>query len=303
MKRPLLAMWLAAAVQAGAWAAPAQVLQVEDAERFAALLADGRLPDADTLQRAYLTPGSAGVALFTPGRIESAQHLAQTLHAQPQAYRKAIALCLPAARDIAQPAGALMVEVARRLGQPAEGAPAFALFGAMNSGGTAKAQGLGLGLEVLCQSVDTPQDARALLLDFVAHEITHVHQQRHAPDDVRFTLLYATLMEGFADYMMEQARGAPSGPSADRERYGLAHEAELWRAFQADVARGAGFGDWLYKARPARAGQPADMGYWLGKRLCEAFVARAPDRAAALHTLLLLRDPAAIVAASGYAPR
>lgn len=303
MKRAVCAALLLALAQVGAWAAPAQALQVDDAERFAALLADGRLPDADTLQRAYLTPGSAGVALFTAGRIESAQNLAQALQAHPQAYRKAIALCLPAARAVAQEAGAVMVEVARRLGQPAEAAPAFALFGAMNSGGTAKAQGLGLGLEVLCQSVDTPQDARALLLDFVAHEITHVHQHRHLPAKLDFNLLYATLMEGFADYMMEQARGASSGPSADRERYGLAHEAELWRAFQADVARGAGFGDWLYNARPARAGQPADMGYWLGKRLCEAFVARAPDRAQALTTLLLLRDPAAIVAASGYAPR
>jgi Predicted Zn-dependent protease (DUF2268) len=277
--------------------------RLDNAERFAALLQADALPDAARLQRDYLDPGSAGVQLFTPGRIESAAHLAQTLQAHAAAYRKAIALCLPAARDIAAEADGVMTEVARRLNQPADTAPAFVLFGAMNSGGTAKSQGLALGLEVLCQSVDTPQAARELLKDFVAHEITHVHQHRHMPADLQFNLLYATLMEGFADYMMEQARGAPSGPAADRARYGLANEARLWRAFREDVARGAGFGDWLYNAHPRAPGQPADMAYWLGQRICAAYVARAADPATALQTLLRLRDPAAILRDSGYDPQ
>jgi hypothetical protein len=46
--------------------------------------------------------------------------------------------------------------------------------------------------------------------------------------------------------------------------------------------------------------RPADMGYWIGKRICEAYYAKAGDKRAAMRTLLELRDPKAILAKSGY---
>lgn len=279
-------------------------LQLHDAERFAALMARPDLPDAATLQAHYLDPGSAGVRLFTPGRIESADNLARAVAADPEAYRKGARLCLQAARDASAEASWVMAAVARVLDQPADSAaPAFALFGARNSGGTATADGLALGLEVLCQRVDTREAARAVVLDFVAHEITHVYQQRAFTGAVNFNLLFAALMEGMADHVMELARGQLSTAAAERHAYGVAHEAALWRAFQADVDSGAGFGHWLYTQKRGPDGAPPDMAYWLGKRVVEAYLARATDRREAIRTLLALRDPQQILRDSGYAER
>jgi len=51
----------------------------------------------------------------------------------------------------------------------------------------------------------------------------------------------------------------------------------------------------------APAGWPCEAGYWVGMRIAQAYVARASDKRAALRELLALRDPAAILKASGYA--
>ncbi|MFN0184128.1 MAG: DUF2268 domain-containing putative Zn-dependent protease [Aquabacterium sp.] len=283
-------------------ASPPAALVTTDAERLAVLLQRPALPSAAELQAAVLGPGTPGVRIFTPHRIKDAENLARAIAADPAAYRKAAAICLPAAQAIQAEAEALMARVARLLGETMP-APAYVLFGAGNSGGTAGPDGLALGLEVLCAGIDTPAAARAILMDFVAHEIAHVYQSRQPQAQGRPTLLHQALVEGFADYVMEQVRGpGQQGAAAERQRYGLAHEAALWRRFQADLARGAPFATWLYDQKPQAGGQPPDMGYWIGKRICEAYVARAADRAQALRTLLALRDAGQVLRDSGYAP-
>ena len=100
-----------------------------------------------------------------------------------------------------------------------------------------------------------------------------------------------------------QALGAETSVDATRRAYGIAHEAELWRRFQADVAADKGDADWLFNGGHQPAGEPADMGYWLGRRICETYYALAADKAQAIRTLLLLRDPKQILADSGHEPR
>lgn len=277
-------------------------LVTADAERLAALLNQPTLPPAATLQAQVLDPGTPGIRIFTPHRIQNAANLAAAIARDPAAYRKAVALCLPAAQSAQAEAAAVMARVATLLGQ-ARPASAYVLMGAGNSGGTADPDGLALGLEVLCADVHTPAAARALILDFVAHEIAHVYQQRVDKPDAAPTLLASALTEGFADHVMEQVRGnAVGGAAAERQRHGLQHEAALWRQFQPELARRPPFGPWLYDQRRLPSGQPPDMGYWIGKRICEAYLARAADKALALRTLLELRDPAQILRDSGYAP-
>lgn len=298
------AWWLLALPLCLAGPALAQptALVLDDAERLARLLAAPALPDAEALRAGYLAPGSPGIGIFTPGRIQDAANLARAIAADPAAYRKGVALCLPAARALQADAGAVMRRVAELLGRR-DAAPVYVLFGAGNSGGTAGPDGLALGLEVLCAGVDTPQQAHELLIDFVAHELTHVYQARAIDPAAPDGLLTQALIEGFADHMVERARGSASRESAERAAYGRSHEARLWQAFEADVAAGAGLGDWMYNAKVRTPGQPRDMGYWIGQRICEAFVERAADQAQALQTLLRLSDPRAILRASGYAER
>jgi hypothetical protein len=275
------------------------VLVLEDAERFASLLASATPPTERSLQLEYLDKGTPGVSIFMPHRIESAANLARAVAEHPDEYRKAVATCLPVARQMQSDANRLIGRVGAILGE-GQVAPVYVVFGAGNSGGTADDRGLVLGLEVICREADSPQAAARILRDFIAHEMTHVYQARVEAHGSEDDLLRQSLIEGFADFVMEQASSGEAASGAERSAYGLAHEPELWRDFQADVASGRPDTEWLYRPVTSRPGQPPDMGYWIGKRICEAYYARAADKAAAMRVLLELRDPEAILAASGY---
>jgi hypothetical protein len=272
---------------------------LDDAERFAALLGDGvAVPDAARLQSAYLDHGTAGVRLFTPHRIRDSATLARAVAAEPALYRRAAALCLPVARRLRSEAERLIARIGELLGQPGS-APVFVVFGAGNSGGTADTQGLVLGLEVICRDAADAAQAEQLLKDFVAHEMVHVHQARVGTVQSDSDLLRQSLVEGVADLVMQLAGGGNSLADAERSRYGHGHEARLWREFVVAAEGGQGLAGWLY-GPSGEPGRPPDMGYWIGRRIGEAYLARAGDRAAALRTLLELRDPQAILRDSGY---
>jgi len=274
---------------------------LDDAQRFASVFrAAAGAPSAELLQSDYLAPGTPGIAIFTEYRIKDAANLAHAVAALRPDYQHAIDLCLPEAQRMHDEVSATIANVATLLGS-ADSAPTYFLFGAGNSGGTASAEGLGIGLEVICKDARTPAQAQQIIREFVAHEMTHVFQNRNGLEMKDHDLLQHVLSEGFADFVMGQALGAETSVDARRRAYGIAHEAELWRRFQADVAADKGDDDWLFNVGHPPAGEPADMGYWLGRRICEAYYARAADKAPAIRTLLLLRDPRRILADSGYA--
>jgi hypothetical protein len=296
MSRRLVSIALVAlSACGGAWAQP---LVLDDAERFAALLAAPVLPDAATLQAKYLDPATPGVRLFTPHRIRDAATLARALAADPEAYRRAVQRCLPVARRLQAQATQIAARIASLLGST-QPAPAWVVFGAGNSGGTAAAEGLVLGLEVICRDAADEAAAEQILKDFIAHELVHVHQERAGTVQSDGDLLRQALVEGFADHLMTLATGGTAVADRERDLHGRAHEAGLWHEFRAAVDAGTGLRGWLYGPSGV-PGRPADMGYWIGRRICEAYVARAADPARARQTLLALRDPVAILRDSGY---
>jgi hypothetical protein len=297
------------APQTGAEVEAAPILILDDAERFAALLEGGFLPDADVLQADYIDKGTRGIEIFTPYRIEDGVNLAANLAAEPERYRRAIEVCLPAAREMQAQTSATLEGVSELLdvatlvpdGAYPNPVPAYIVFGAGNSGGTAAPDGLVMGLEVLCDGRDAAE-IRQVLEEFVAHEVTHSYQGQVRDGSEGQGLLSIVLTEGFADFVMELSLGRPSLTDAERAAYGLAHEPQLWAELKADIDAGVmDNADWLYGQ--GRGGRVNDLGYWIGKRICEAYYAQADDKTAALQTLLKLDDPAAILAASGYAGR
>lgn len=284
-------------------------LVLEDAERFAVLMAAPALPGADTLQAEYVDPGTRGVEIFTPHRIKNGANLAANVAAEPERYRHAIDVCLPAAREMQAGTSETLAKVSALLdaaalvpaGKYPNPVPAYIVFGAGNSGGTAEPDGLAMGLEVLCDGQDA-DGFRQVLEEFVAHEVAHSYQAQVRDGSEGSGLLSMVLTEGFADFVMDLALGRPSLTEAERAAYGLANEPQLWAELKADIDAGVmDNGDWLYG--PGRGGRVNDLGYWIGKRICEAYYERADDKTAALQTLLKLDDPAAILAASGYGER
>lgn len=312
-----LAALLAAAFLTGAPAGAAPALDpltaeinTRDALRFAELMKDGALPTADTLQRGYLDGAGPGVKVFTPNRIVSAAHLAQVIAARPGLYRDAIRDCLPQLAALRGDLRAIYLAFAGLL--PERPLPAIEIvFGAGSSGGTASREAQVIGLEVVCSLGSSPEQFRTTMRDFFAHETVHTWQDAATPQALADPLLNQALREGVADYLAGLVTGGV--PDAGRDAWARQREAWLWQEFERDrqaMLADAGsverprsnprFRRWFanYGAPPAE--WPVEAGYWVGMRIADAYVARAADKRAAIRELLALRDPQAILKASGY---
>ena len=272
---------------------------LEDAERFAQLFSQADSLDATLLEQKYLELGTKGITIFTPYRIQSSQNLAQAIAESSIDYKKGIQLCLPAAKQIRADASQVLRQVQTLLNQTNR-APTYLLFGANNSGGTANSEGLSLGLEVLCRFAETREEAEQVILGFVAHEIVHVYQARiPKAETVKPTLLRQALTEGFADLVANIVLGKVTNSEVERHNYGSQHEAQLWSEFKL-VMNDVNYKPWMYG--PGNNGRPNDLGYWLGKKITEAYYHNAKDKQKALQDLLYLEDPQSILLKSGYNP-
>jgi hypothetical protein len=190
--------------------------------------------------------------------------------------------------------------------------PVYFLMGQLTSGGTVSDAGQLLGMEMHAASPDTPVDElspweRQVIggIDDVpgiaAHELIHTEaalaRKGDPVDAAHKTLLARSLDEGCASFL---GRLISSGETASTNAYGMAHEAELWREFQQEM-NGTEMRNWLYQGDRSKD-RPADLGYFMGSRICQSYYEHAADKRAAVTAILRMRDPAAFVQASRYAP-
>jgi hypothetical protein len=307
---PVLVLWTGTVLAAGVDPLTADI-DARDALRFAALMKDGAVPTADALQGGYLDGAGPGVKVFMPApRIIDAQRLAKAVAARPDTYRYAIRECLPQLPALRADLRAIYLAFAGLL--PERPLPAIAVvFGAGNSGGTASNDTQVIGLEVTCPPGTTQEQFRTTMRGFFAHETVHTWQDGDTPAKLADFLLGQALTEGVADYLATLVTGAI--PHQDRDAWARPQEATLWQEFQRDRAAIRGSGDdvnklaasphfrrWFANCHSAPQGWPCEAGYWVGMRIAEAYVARASDKRAAIRELIELRDPAAILEASGY---
>ena len=196
----------------------------------------------------------------------------------------------------------------------------YFLMGTTSTGGTTGRSGMLIGTEQVSIGPDTPVDelppwaqslrlmhsGPASLVGLVVHEAVHT-QQKPRPEGQHETLLRHALAEGIADFLAELAVG-PSAAHTPRQVYGGAHEHEVWVDFQRDMERyepnDSTIKTWMYNGMlPEGKNHGAiDIGYWVGFRIAGTYYNRAADKRAAVRDLLELKDPEAILRASGYAP-
>ncbi|HEY2165088.1 MAG TPA: hypothetical protein VGH04_13905, partial [Gemmatimonadaceae bacterium] len=111
-------------------------------------------------------------------------------------------------------------------------------------------------------------------------------------------LLATALEEGCASFMAWTVTGVD--PARAANPYGMAHEHELWVEFQREM-NGTDASNWLYNGDRSKD-RPADLGYFVGARICGAYYERAADKRRAVKEIFAMPDPAAFLARSGYAP-
>jgi hypothetical protein len=236
------------------------------------------------LQREYLERGTRGLRDFIPGRILSAERLAQMITSNRPRYDAIRASSLRVTE--AEPGIRAAFRALKERYPDAVFPDVYFVIGRFNSGGTVSPNGLLIGAEMYGDPQRFPS--------IVAHELIHFQQR---PLTAQPSLLVQSFREGGADFVGEMIAGVHINSAA--HTYGMAHERELWKEFQEQM-HGTSYTGWMYGDPPGE--RPADLGYFIGFRIAKAYYERAEDKAAALRDILQAADVAGILARSGYAP-
>jgi uncharacterized protein YjaZ len=131
----------------------------------------------------------------------------------------------------------------------------------------------------------------------VAHEL--IHYQQKYPRSQNSTLLTRSVGEGSADFIAELISGSNINPHL--HAYGNPIEKELWLEFQKEM-NGNDVSNWMYQGD--RAGnRPADLGYYMGYKIAEAFYKNSIDKKQAVRDILEIKDMNEFFTKSRYAEK
>ncbi|MCB0635097.1 MAG: hypothetical protein KDC54_00685 [Lewinella sp.] len=255
------------------------------------------------LEEWYLADGSPGLRAFDRNRIEGADKLAATVRASADYYR----FIRPYTYRVQEYEPAIR-EIFQRLANLYDDArfpDVYFLIGRLTSGGTLTNTGLLIGTEMHSAAPGAPKEnlngwlqtvlaSPERIPTIVAHEL--IHYQQKYPLQLKRSLLSMAINEGAADFVGEKLCGATINDHI--HAYGDEHEAELWAAFSSEMYD-TETGDWLYNGQPAN-GQPADMGYYIGYRICEAYFEQQDEPRAAIKDILEIHDFEDFLRESGY---
>jgi len=252
------------------------------------------------LNREYLDAGSVGLQDFIPSRILSGANLRATLQKYPRYFATIRANTLKVASI--EPEARQSFRKLKTLYDDAMFPDVYFVVGAMNSGGTSSSNGLLIGVDMFGRGPGVPMDEMddwhravihtcTVLPNIIAHELIHFQQKHEAA-----TLLAKAFHEGSADFVASLISGGNFNQVT--YDYGYAHEAELWRRFQAEM-RGTDASGWLYGSS-LRDGHPADLGYFMGFRIAQAYYDRCRDKKQAIRDILTSGDFERILKDSHY---
>jgi hypothetical protein len=186
--------------------------------------------------------------------------------------------------------------------------PTYFAIGAFDAFGTADGgAGQLIGAEFLtdANTVDTTELTKfehfaiadtSRITGIIIHELVHSLQQT-APDG---QLLARSIDEGAADFITQLVLGYNINSKV--HLYGNAHERELWTEFQAAMSD-TDTDNWLYNGMAVKGEKPADLGYYVGYKICEAYYNKATDKSQAVKDILTIKDYKQFLEKSNYAYR
>jgi len=263
-------------------ATPLPSVRIDDVTRFFAVYDQSHgKPSAAELQTGYINPGSTGLHEFITARIGSAQALAKAITKSPQDYRNArhCMRALPAVRERLRRVFAKLARIDPHATFP----PVTIVIGRNNTGGTTTAEGVTIGLEVICRANWLDPNIVERLVHLIAHEYVHVQQpaaQVAPPDNA--TLLFQSLVEGGAEFIGELISGEVT--NSHLKQWALGKRCRIERQFQAH-AMGTETSGWLYNG-PGTPEKPGDLGYWVGYRIVRAYYIHANNKQRAIQAIL-----------------
>jgi hypothetical protein len=263
-------------------------------------------------QRQYLELGTVGLQDFSQINEFNADSLAEVVKSYPDFFAAIRHNTLSLTRnDRIQSQIKTHFENLKCLYPPAQFQDVYFVIGALNSGGTVSLNGLLMGTEINARDASTPIEELSPwlqantgslegLVRLVVHEAIHTlqHLTGTSLEITGRSLLWKALMEGGADFMTTLATGQE--PPSPFFKYGLECEHDLWQEFSS-VMNGTDISEWIYNGDRSTS-RPADLGYFIGYRILEAYYNRMPDKQKAIAEILAFRDPEKILQDSAYNP-
>jgi hypothetical protein len=252
-------------------------------------------------KREYFDKGSDGLKAFKSARIDQCAFI-ETLASHPRYYTSIRESTLKI-NSMREPIRASFRKL-RALYDDAVFPPVYFLIGCMNSGGTLTDTGLLIGAEMYGRMPNTSEDElddwhKQVLkpIDLIPHIVAHelIHYQQKYPKGER-TLLFEAIKEGSADFIAELISG--SHINTYLHTYGNPKERELWEEFKQEM-NGKSLTNWLYNSSHAKD-RPADLGYYIGYKICEAYYQNAANKKQAIKDILEIADFNQFLQASKY---
>ena len=254
-------------------------------------------------QTEYLDKGSPGLKDFLLLRIKSAENLVKTIDKMPKYYASIRPQTLQVKRMEKRMRTAF--RKFKSIYPEAVFPDVYFLVGVANSGGTTGPSGLLIGAEMYGKTPKSPTEElspwlRAVLTTaenvpaIVAHESCHYNQRYNTARDQRH-LLGKALQEGACDTIGELISGRNINDHL--KVYGRTHDADIWRDFEADMYK-PDFSNWVYNASTSKD-RPADLGYYVGYLITQAYYRNAKDKRKAVYDILNIKDARAFYEASG----
>src|SRR5271165_6233134 len=276
------------------------LIETEDVARFYRIYeaANGH-PTAEQLDHDYLAPGSDGLHQFAQLRRVSGATIVDAINKRPEIYADA-RRCLAVLPAVKQRLTAAFEKLAQVYPEANFSAPVTIVVGRGKPVGTTGPSGVLMGLEALCAANFMNPDVEERFVHTIAHEYGHIQQSRaNQTDDSGATVLFASLMEGGAEFIAELI----SGDIGNNQFRSLTkgHEAEIETAFVADEEN-TDLSKWLYNMAQATPEHPGDLGYWVGYRIVKSYYQHALDKHQALRDIFEMKDPKEFLVKSGWRP-
>lgn len=181
----------------------------------------------------------------------------------------------------------------------------YFVIGRMNTGGKATFKGLLIGVDMYGETdefsvAELSGWKKAVVggiekIPFVvAHELVH-YQQKYGLFG-GLNLLGESLHEGGADFIGELISGGNANQPL--HEYGNPREKQLWLEFKKEM-NNMDTSNWLNQGDKAKD-KPANLGYYIGYKVTEAYYNRAKDKKQAIKEILDIKDFNQFLKASGY---
>lgn len=185
------------------------------------------------------------------------------------------------------------------------------LIGALSAGGRVSENGLLIAVEMFSktdeldignlndwhQSVIRTKDYLPLI---IIHELVHKQQKIITKNPGYKTLLEQSLLEGMADYLACYL--LPTEPFFNQHLtdFGNPIEEKLWNKFKIEKDKNFKDTEWLYTGNNTSNDYPADMGYYIGFKIIEAYSNTFEDKQEAMNSMLKNTDYYDIFVKSNY---